>query len=152
MSPIVDFKRQLRKLRAKGCSIVTCNVLIADRLGSSLLLASPVVLDGRILIRHGPMSRCSSLFVGGRLSLTKQALRMMGNSPSVLHVHGLKGRVKSAVCAGRMRGCNSRRLVTVMTRKSVSCIIYSRDVTQTTTSSLPRLSVDASVDFARFCS
>lgn len=151
ISPIVDFGRQLRKLTGKACSMITCNVPTADRLGSSLLLASPVVLDGRILIRHG-IKRGSSLTVEDRLSLTNGALGIIGNSPSVLHVHGLDGRVNSAVCIGRVRGCNSRRLVTVITRKSVSCTMYSRNVTQVTMSSLPRLSVGATVDFARFCS
>lgn len=153
VSPRVDFGGQLRNLTSKRCSIVTCNVLTADRLGSSLLLAAPVILGGRILIRHGLRGvSSSSLFVGDRLSLTKGALRMIGNSPSVLHVHGLKGRVNSAVCIRRVRGCNSRRLVTLMTRKSVSCTMYSRDVTHATTSDVPRVSVGATVDFARFCS
>lgn len=139
-------------MRGKACSVLTGDAMIAARCGSSLLFAHPVVLGGRMLMRHGPRGRGSDLCVRDRLRLTHGALRLIGGSPTVLHVRGLDGRVNSAVCVGRIRGCKRRRLLTVMTRNSVSCTMYSRDVTGTSVGSFPRLSVRATVDFSRFCS
>lgn len=145
----VDLTRDFSVLRRGGYSTITHGVPVADRVGRGCLFARPVILSGRILVRQARTTGGKLGPVHGRLSLTNGALCVPGSSPTRLELRGLKRRVNSAVCIVRSRLCSKRRLTVVITGKSVSCTIYSRRATILSRGRLPRVSVGASVDFAR---